>query len=326
MRLHAKYFIAVFVCIVLLLAGFLIWRRTVVNESESNSPHKLRIVTTLFPMYDMVRAIGGTEVSIMMILPPGVEAHGFEPKVGDLAAIQNADLFIYTSDSMEPWVHDVIQTTQKSSTQVLMATEGLSLQIRNEESHEGESAAEHDSHEDGEMLDPHVWLDLGRAQDIARAIANRLVELDPKNASLYRRRLAAWTGRAETLDVAYVESLASCSERTVVHAGHFSFGYLMDRYDLRYEALQGYSPDSEPTPARLAALIQLIRDGNIKTIFAEELVSPRFAESLAQETGVKIEMLHTAHNLSAEDRKNSVTYFAIMERNLAALTRGLACQ
>ncbi len=326
MRSHATYFIAVFVCIVLLLAGFFVWRRTMTTESVPKSPQKLRIVTTLFPMYDMVRAIGSTEVTVTMILPPGAEAHGFEPKAGDLAAIQNADLFIYTSDSMEPWVRDVIQTTQKSNLQVLMATEGMSLQIRNEESHEGESAAEHDGHEDSDEFDPHVWLDLGRAQDIARTIASRLVELDPEHTPLYRRRLAVWTDRAEALDAAYVESLAPCSEKTVVHAGHFSFGYLMDRYNLRYEALQGYSPESEPTPARLAALIQLIRDGNIKTIFAEELVSPRFAESVAQETGVQIEMLHTAHNLSAEDRKNNVTYFAIMERNLAALTRGLACQ
>ena len=95
---------------------------------------------------------------------------------------------------------------------------------------------------------------------------------------------------------------------------------------MEYHALSGVSSDSEPSAARMAAIVGEIRSSGTKYLFAEELLSPRLTETLAQEAGVGVLMLHGAHNLSRDDLSQNVTFFNLMERNLEQLRKGLQCR
>jgi zinc transport system substrate-binding protein len=127
------------------------------------------------------------------------------------------------------------------------------------------------------------------------------------------------------MDRRYYTALETCSSRNFLHAGHYTFGYLARRYRLDYLAATGVTGDSEPTPARMAALVKQVRNLGIKVVFAEELVSPKLAETLAGETGAEIVKLHAGHNVSREELSGGVTFPDLMEQNLAALTKGLQC-
>jgi len=77
-------------------------------KSKINS-EKLTIVATIFPLYDFAKNIGQDKVEVSLLLPPGIEAHSFEPKPSDIVKINEPDLFIYTGKFMEPWAEDIIK-------------------------------------------------------------------------------------------------------------------------------------------------------------------------------------------------------------------------
>jgi len=103
------------------------------------------------------------------------------------------------------------------------------------------------------------------------------------------------------LDQNYEKTLSQCKHRTLVHAGHFAFGfgYLTARYHLEYmSAYRGFTPDAEPTPKRLMTMTNYLKKQNVASVFYEELIDPKIARAIALETGASMLMLHGAHNIS----------------------------
>ncbi|MFH1029099.1 MAG: zinc ABC transporter substrate-binding protein [Pseudomonadota bacterium] len=128
------------------------------------------------------------------------------------------------------------------------------------------------------------------------------------------------------LDADFSAGLANCDKRIFIHGGHYAFGYLAARYGLTYRSAQAVNPDAEPTPSTIAQLLKLVKSNGLKYVYAEELVSPRISEVIAKETGVKILMLHGAHNISKNDLAGGATFIGLMRKNLEQLRLGLACR
>lgn len=287
---------------------------------------RLQVVTTLFPLYDMARAIGGSRADVRLLLPPGVEPHHFEPRPDDIIAINKASLFIYTNRYMEPWAEKLVKGIATERLRVVDASASLTLHRPG-----GEQAGRHtadDGHPEhaGEGIDPHVWLDLGNAVQMVDEIQKGFVAGDPANRSYYEANAAAYRKKLQDIDQHFSATLGACRHRVLLHAGHYAFGYLAGRYKLEYVAATGMAADAEPTPARLAALVKQIRQTGIRTVFTEELVSPKLAEAIAGETGAQIVLLHAGHNISREELSRGITFPELMEQNLAALEKGLQCR
>ena len=103
-----------------------------------------------------------------------------------------------------------------------------------------------------------------------------------------------------------------------------AFGYLAKAYGFEQLGIMGVSPDAEPTPERMADIVAFIKEHNVKAIFSEELVSPKLANAIAAETGVKVYVLNPAEGLTEEQTQKNVTYLDIMEENLKTLKEALA--
>lgn len=286
----------------------------------------LQVVTTLFPLYDFARTIGGDKAQVAMLLPPGVEPHTFEPKPEEIIRINRAGLFIYTSKYMEPWAEKII--TGIDNKKLLIVNAGERAVYRegageDEHNHEQKDGKPHDQGRKGQ--DPHVWLDFANAALMVDSILDGFIAADPGNGPVYRQNAEVLKSRLAALDQRYRNTLSSCSTRKLLHGGHYTFGYLSHRYGLEYHALSGISSDSEPSAERMVALIREIKSSGATYLFAEELLSPRLTETLAQEAGVGVLMLHGAHNLSRDDLSRNVTFVDLMERNLEQLRKGLKC-
>ncbi len=343
-----------------------------ISSAQASGDRKVQVVTTLFPLYDWARAIGGEQAEVVLLLPPGVEAHSFEPTPRDIVGIHKADLLIYTGRFMEPWVENIRKGVRPDGLLIVDTSRGI---LKGEEgdhaeraqdpghSHESESGVHHGhGHEDhshaehahhghehasehpGEAdhhghdhhghdhqhggQDPHIWLEFGNAQIMVDHIAQAFAQAqkDPERARLYIERAAEYKSRLKELDARYEKALASCKHRTLIYAGHFAFGYFAERYGLTHVSpYQGFSPDAEPTPGRIAELVQTMKALNIQAVFYEEGVEPRVARTIARETGAKMLLLHGAHNVTRDELKSGVTYLSIMEENLARLKEGLEC-
>ncbi len=156
-------------------------------------------------------------------------------------------------------------------------------------------------------------------------VAGALSEADPANRATYEANAGAYSRELDELDAAFTAGLATCDRRVLVTA-HEAFGYLAARYGLTQDAIAGLEPESEPSPQRLADLARKVRADGTTTIFYETLVSPKVAESLAREAGVRTAVLDPLEGLTDDDAKAGRTYVSGMRENLAALRQALGCR
>ena len=260
------------------------------------------VVTSGYVPYMLVKQLSGGLLPVEMLLPPGAEPHSFEPAPGSMVAVHNARAFVYVSDVLEPWVKDVLGAVGKNTRVVVLSQATAPSQ------------------------DPHVWMDFGATVDMARALEQALSELDPDNASVYQANLKQFEQEVAVLDMEFARGLSSCESREVVHIGHLAFGALAKRYNLSLTALAGTSHEGEHSAQKLVGVIKHIRAAKIKSLFTEETVSPRLAQTVAGETGARIFPLYTIEDISKDDFARGVTYTQLMRRNLESLQRGLVCQ
>ena len=278
---------------------------------------KLQVVTTLFPLYDFAKRIGGDKAQVSLLLPPGVEPHSFEPRPEDIVRVNRADLFIYTNSIMEPWAASIVAGLDQGRVGIVEGGKGIPLMP-------APQVDEHEhAHEKGADMDPHVWLDFDNASKIAGNILAALVARDPSHRAYYEQNAAALTQELTALDQRYKETLAKCPKKVFLHGGHYAFGYLARRYGLRYISATAVNADAEPTPSRLAELVNLMRRERLSYVYTEELLSPRVAETIARETGAKVLMLRAGHNLTRDEFDRGVSFISLMEQNLQNLKTGL---
>lgn len=300
---------------ILLIISFVVFAAINSVAKKQNRSGKVEIVTTLFPLYDFAKNIGGDKVEVSLLLPPGVEAHTFDPKPSDIVKINDADLFVFTGKFMEPWAQDIINGLSNKNVKIVDSSAGIKMF----------SGVFNDADEPVGSLDPHIWLDFDNDKIIIKTIADALSERDPSNVAYYKQNADNHQNKLSALDEEYKTSLVSCNSKEVVYGGHYAFGYLANRYGLKYLAAQGVSPDSEPTAKDLVNLVDQIKKDNVKYVFYEELITPKIAETIANETNAKMLLLNGAHNLSRDQLESDISFLTIMENNLTNLKIGLKC-
>lgn len=289
---------------------------------EQQKSDKIQVVTTLFPLYDFAKRIGGEKAEVSMLLPPGVEPHSFEPRPENVVRVNRADLFIYTNPLMEPWAAGIIAGIDRGKVVIVEGGKGIALmQAPGGDPHDRDHG--HAGERDQGTADPHVWLDLDNAGRIAGNILAAFVALDPANKGYYQQNAAKLTAELAALDVRFRQTLEKSPKKVLLHGGHYAFGYLAKRYGLRYISASAVNADAEPTPAKLAELVQLMRRERLNYVYTEELLSPRVAETIARETGAKVLMLRAGHNITKEELERGVSFMSIMEDNLRNLKTGL---
>jgi zinc transport system substrate-binding protein len=273
--------------------------------------------------------VAGDGWTVDNLTQPGQEPHDLDLTIAQTASLESADLVVL-EEGFQPAVDAAAENTDApvldaaAVVELIPATEG-------DHDHEGESEDEHaeeeghaeeeEGHDDHGDLDPHFWLDPLLVADFADSVADELAEVDPDGAQTYADNAAALRAELESLDEDYTSGLASCERSTTV-VSHQAFAYLT-RYGLEFEAIAGLSPDAEPTAADLAHLQEVIEADGVTTVFSERLVSPKMAETLADDLGVTTAVLDPLEGLSDETADED--YLSIMRSNLSALQQANGC-
>lgn len=276
------------------------------NGWGEDAKGKVKVMTTIFPMYDFVRKIGGEHVAVQMMVPAGTEPHAWEPSSKDMRKIESADVFVYSGNGMEGWVGDLLKGVQNKKLEVVAAGENLVF----------------DRIPDSTDTNPHVWLSPDLAYQEMSAICEALCKADPDHSEAYRANLDTMGDKCSELDNAYQERLSTFENRYIVVA-HEAYGYLCDEYGLEQIAIEGVSAESEPDAARMREIIDLVEKYGITCIFFEELVSPKVAETIAEETGCTTQELSPLDGMSQEEIDAGSDYFSVMYANLDAICEAL---
>lgn len=302
-----------FAVLLLCLSFTLVSAGCLSKPNTAKPADKLKVVTSVYPVYEFAKQVGGEKVDLSLLVPPGAEPHDWEPTAKEIIQIKSAKLFLYHGAGLEN-LDKILTKDTLGATKAVVVSQGIALRK--------DVGEDHDSHSD-EHADSHMWLDPVNAQQEVANIANALCEVDPANADYYRSNAAKYGQELARLDQDYRSTLSSLPRREIV-VSHAAFGYLVSRYNLTQRSIMGLTPDSEPTPDKMAQVIKFCREHNVKYIFFETLVSPKLSQTVAKETGAKLLVLNPIESLTEEEGKQGKNYISVMRENLANLKIALS--
>lgn len=285
----------IFFIIIILLSIFVLnCNKNGDKNSDKNILGKLQIYTSIYPIYDFTKKIGGERITVYNMTKAGAEPHDFEITSKDMANLSKADLFIYNGGGMEHWVDTIMEALKD-------------LKYINASSNINEN-----------NLDPHFWLSPINAKIQMENIKNGLIEIDFENKNYYESNYNLYANRLNELDDKIRNSLSNIKNRNLVLT-HPAFGHFCKEYSLNQIAIAR----GEADPKAMADIITFIKNNNVRAIFYEEFSSSKLVDSIAKEAGIKILTLNPIESLSEEDIDAGEDYFSIMKKNLISLSDGL---
>lgn len=283
---------------------------------------KILVYASFYTVYDFAQKIGGDRAQVVCLMKPGTEPHDWEPTPQDRAGLEEADVFVYNGAGIDGWAESLLSGLDRKGLKIVKTTADVQLLQYGVDSVTQSTGDEEDhGHSHGEN-DPHTWLSPENARLELRAVADGLIVADPDNAAYYEGNYSLWAAECEKLDEAYRQGLKLLTQRSIV-VSHAAYGYLCNAYGLEQVAVQGFSPDAEPSPKKMAEVIDFINENGIKAIFFEEAASPAVAEAVSRETGVEVLVLNPVESLSRERQEAGEDYFSVMEQNLETLLSAL---
>jgi len=292
------------------------------GRQTGEDSEKLKVYTTIYPLYDFTVNVGGDRVDVRNLTPPGAEPHEWEPAPRDLAALTAGDVLVYCGAGLEPWAGKFLKNTSGSKLVAVNASVGISLQEADGDNDEhGHEAGGKEGHGSA-RVDPHVWLDPLLAKQMVDNIKKGLSGVDPAGRDYYETNAARYKEELDRLDAEYRAALEKAPRKAFV-TSHAAFGYLTRRYGLRQIPIRGISPEVEPTPSRIAEIVKLARQEDIRYVFFESMVNPKISEVIAAETGARVMVLNPLGSLTRDEIDAGKNYLAVMRENLNNLKAAL---
>lgn len=309
------------------------------QQSKEYTSKTLKVYTTIFPIEDFTKKIGGKYVDVKSVYPAGADAHTFEPTLKAMMDIADADLFIYNGAGLEMFIDKAEKTLANEKVEMVEASKGIELlrghdhengdeehghEAHTEDEHDHgheEGAEEHDHHDHGHHhhdQDPHVWLDPIHAIKIAENIKDALSEALPSAKNEFDKNFQDLKGKLEKLDINLRETIDSAEHKDLL-VSHASYGYWQHRYGIHQISIAGLSPENEPSQKHLQSIIETAKEHDIHFIIYDQIPSTKVAEIVQKETGTKPVTLHNLEYLTEDDIKNNEDYFSIMNKNAETL-------
>ncbi len=249
----------------------------------------LKVVATLSTFADLAKTVGGDLVEVSAIASPRFNPHFIEPKPNDVLRLKRAELFIHAGLDLELWRWPLLDAAgnrdvMSGGPRELDLSRGLALL---EAPDRAVSRAEGDIHLYG---NPHYWLSPENAEVMARAICDKLCELDPQHHDLYHQRLDALLSRLQERVAAWRSRLAPYHGRELV-GYHNSWPYLMRFAGVRMEQFLEPKPGIPPTPRHVEFIERYLREHHVPAVVQETFFPKETVEEIARHTGAAVVLL-----------------------------------
>jgi manganese/zinc/iron transport system substrate-binding protein len=233
---------------------------------------KLHVVATTSMIADLARQIGGDFVTVTGLMGPGVDPHLYQASEGDVVRMSSGEVVLYNGLHLEGKMADIFhQMKERGISTVGLAEEAIPDSLLRE------------SATFAGNYDPHVWFDVTLWKRVAERLALVFAEMDSVHAEEYRRRLAEYSQRLDSLD-GYIRMKAAelLEERRVIITSHDAFGYFGRTYGFEVKGLQGISTATEAGTADVQALADFVAERRIPALFVESSVSARGIEAVRE--------------------------------------------
>ena len=275
---------------------------------------KLNIVTTIFPIYDIVRSISDDTVNIDLMISPGQDIHSYDPSTDDIINVKKSDLFIYIGDNMETWVDDL---TKNESDMFV-------LEIAHDERIKLSSLEHHEHHDHDHNVDMHIWTNPYYVLIMVELITNALIEVNPSYKELYEKNALEYTEEVNKIIQDINEIVDNKKRNTLYFGAPFAFYYFTTAFGLEHKTVYDTcSIEVEPTIDKILTINKEIIDNDIPVVYTKELLNDNIARKLIEGSNAKLIVLHSGHNVSSSDFEKGITFLEIWHNNIEALKEGL---
>ena len=268
----------------------------------ARSGKKLRVVTTIAPLYSFTSSIAGGSAVVENLLPQGMGPHEYSFSPKDMKKIAEADVLIKNGAGLEIWLDDMVASFQKDSEagnrKLLIVDTSSGLDIIDN--------------------DPHIWLSPRNAIAQTITIRDALIRSDPANGGSYMKNAAVYISRLENLDRDIREQISTFRTKEFI-AFHSAFLYFTRDYGLKQAAVIRESPAKQPSPGHIANVIDIIKRSGATAIFTEPQFSDKLVSAIANDLELQVYSLDTLET----GELHPDWYENMMRQNLEVLKKAL---
>lgn len=288
--------------------------------ASARAAEPVRAVATFSILADLVREVGGANVTVSSLVGPDADAHGYSPAPGDSRTLARADIVVINGLGFEGWIERLVKASGAKAALVVAAKGIATIPGRHAHTHDHAPGV---GDEADHAADPHAWQSIANVKVYVANIRDGLAKADPAHAADYAANATSYLAKLDALDAEIRAAIASIPpEHRRVITTHDAFGYFSAAYGLRFIAPQGVSTDSEASPRDVAQIIRQIRRDKVPAVFLETIADPRLMEQIARESGARIGGKVYSDALSGPAGP-APTYLDMMRANLRAFREAL---
>ena len=248
------------------------------RDSFDTDNGKINVVTTVAPLTDIVRNIGGDRIDLFGIVPDGTNSHTFEPKPSDAKRLARADLVIVNGLHLEEPTLRLAEANLKPGAEIKKLGDNTIT--------EREWIFDFSFPREEGNPNPHLWMNPKYARRYAELTRDWLSAKDPKNADYYRANFDRYKALLDRLDAGIRRAVQTVPEKNrKLLTYHDSWAYWAREYGWTVVGAVQPADFKEPRPQDVAAAIDQIKREGVPAVFGSEVFPSKVLRQIAKETG-----------------------------------------
>ncbi|MGV8143203.1 MAG: metal ABC transporter solute-binding protein, Zn/Mn family [Methanothermobacter sp.] len=280
--------VIIIIIITAIILGYMAEERT----SSVNNTDKIGVIVSIGPQVEFVKAVGGDKVDVTLMVPSTADVHTYEPLPSQLSNVASAKMYVEIGSSVE-FETNYMDKLKSSNPSMLVVNSSKGIQFLPAEDAD-------------ETIDPHVWVSPRNAKIMVENIYEGLVQIDPSNKDYYQKNRDEYLAKLDELDQNTTKLLENRTKPILIY--HPAFAYYARDYNLTI--IGAMVNDEEPSPQRIARMVDVAQEDNITVVYQEPQYSSKVMESIASQIGGHVIMVDILNENYLESMKNIAEAFS----------------
>ena len=280
--------VIIIIIITAIILGYMAEERT----SSVNNTDKIGVIVSIGPQVEFVKAVGGDKVDVTLMVPSTADVHTYEPLPSQLSKVASAKMYVEIGSSVE-FETNYMDKLKSSNPSMLVVNSSKGIQFLPAE-------------DSDETIDPHVWVSPKNAKIMVENIYEGLVQIDPSNKDYYQKNRDEYLAKLDELDQNTTKLLENRTKPILIY--HPAFAYYARDYNLTI--IGAMVNDEEPSPQRIARMVDVAQEDNITVVYQEPQYSSKVMESIASQIGGHVIMVDILNENYLESMKNIAEAFS----------------
>lgn len=283
------------------------------NFAPYAAAEPVKAVSTIFPLGDILKRVGGELVDVQILLKPGQSPHTYEPSTADMKWMESADVVVMAGFGLESWLDKLLKASSKKGRALI----DVSTTVKNPISSRHDEGDGDHGHAHG-SINPHYWLDPEIMANAALYIGERLASMAPDESKAILNRASVVAAELRELDLDIHKRLSNPGLAREVVTFHNAWPYFARRYGIKIVGVIETEPGREPSAKHMAKLVREIKKTKARAVMMEPQFSQRLGQTLAREAGVEVALVDPEGGVSGRQ-----SYFEMMRYNVSQFEKVL---